>query len=66
MLPVQSSSPSIKLKKQRDRALPYTAPIEIHGGRDRGCASGDDYFFQGHRYIYDERRDVLVRDDVGA
>jgi hypothetical protein len=44
--------------------LPATAPFEIHGGRDRGCLPGDDYLFQGHRYLYDIQRDVLVREDV--
>lgn len=44
--------------------LPGTAPFEIHGGRDRGCMPGDVYLFQGHRYLYDASRDVLIREDV--
>ena len=44
--------------------LPAIVPLEIHGGRDRGCSPGDDYLFQGYRYLYDVDRDVLVREDV--
>ena len=44
--------------------LPATMPFEIHGGRSRGCKPGDDYLFQGYRYLYDADRDVLVREDV--
>jgi hypothetical protein len=44
--------------------LPAAVPFEIHGGRNRGCAPGDDYLFQGYRYLYDADRDVLVREDV--
>ena len=45
--------------------LPATVPFEIHGGRSRGCClPGEDYLFQGFRYLYDAERDVLVREDV--
>lgn len=48
----------------QDCPLPAIVPLEIHGGRDRGCTPGDDYLFQGYRYLYDADRDVLVREDV--
>ncbi len=40
------------------------APFEIHGASARGCQPKDDYLFQGFRYVLDEDRDVLVREDV--
>jgi hypothetical protein len=66
MQPAPSSFPAIEPLNLQDCPLADTAPIEIHGGRDRGCGPGDDYLFQGHRYLYDDRRDVLVREDVNA
>ena len=44
--------------------LPAIVPLEIHGGRSRGCIQGSDYLYQGYRYLYDADRDVLVREDV--
>ncbi|NRR34395.1 hypothetical protein HSX11_29915, partial [Oxalobacteraceae bacterium] len=41
-----------------------SAPVEIHGARGMGCQPGDDFLFQGHRYILDTSRDVLVREDI--
>jgi hypothetical protein len=46
--------------------LPSTAPFEIHGARDRGCAPGSDYLFQGFRYIPHSAEDVLIREDVNS
>ncbi len=43
---------------------PDSAPFEIYGARDRGCRPGDDYRYQGFRYVQDPARDVLVREDV--
>lgn len=42
----------------------HPPPSEIYGAHDRGCQPGDDYFYQGHRYVQDPRRDVLVRADM--
>ncbi len=44
--------------------LSAIVPLEIHGGRSRGCSPGDDYLYLGFRYLYDAERDVLVREDV--
>lgn len=55
-----------RLQLLRDCPLPGKAPFEIHGARDRGCASGGDYLFQGFRYVPSVRRDVLVREDVNT
>lgn len=44
--------------------LPANAPFEIHGARERGCAPGADYLFQGFRYIPRGADDVLIREDV--
>ena len=43
-----------------------SAPFEIYGAHDRGCQPGDDYLYQGFRYVHDLTRDVLVREDVDA
>ena len=59
-----SSVSSIQQHNLQTCSLPASAPFEIHGGRDRGCLPGDDYLFQGYRYLYDVSRDVLVREDV--
>ncbi|CAN5162709.1 hypothetical protein BH11PSE11_BH11PSE11_17830 [soil metagenome] len=50
----------------RECPLPADAPFEIHGARDRGCAPGGDYLFQGFRYIQNQGRDVLIREDVNT
>ena len=47
-------------------ASPASAPFEIYGAHDRGCQPGDDYLYQGFRYVHDLTRDVLVREDVHA
>jgi hypothetical protein len=41
-----------------------SAPDEIYGARDRGCLPGDDYLYQGVRYVHDLKRDALVREDL--
>jgi len=66
MQQAQSLFPSIQPNSLQECPLPGAAPFEIHGGRDRGCAPGDVYLFQGHRYLYDDTRDVLVREDVSS
>lgn len=43
---------------------PQLAPNEIYGAHDLGCKPGDDYFYQGYRYVQDLARDVLVRADM--
>jgi hypothetical protein len=48
----------------QDCPLPAIVPLEIHGGRSRGCSPGDDYLYRGFRYLYDAERDVLIREDV--
>lgn len=44
--------------------LSASAPFEIHGAWDRGWQPGDDYHYQGYRYIPGSEPDVLVREDV--
>jgi hypothetical protein len=41
-----------------------SAPEEIYGARALGCKPGDDYLYQGCRYVHDAARDVLVREDM--
>lgn len=45
-------------------SLPGSAPDEIHGACGHGCLAGDDFFYQGCRYVCDVSRDVLVREDI--
>jgi hypothetical protein len=45
-------------------ARPGAAPDEIHGAGECGYEPGDDYHYQGWRYVYDQARDVLVREDM--
>ena len=59
------SQPTMKQLLQKC-PLPTTAPFEIHGARARGCQPGGDYLFQGFRYIHNNSRDVLVREDVNS
>jgi hypothetical protein len=40
------------------------APLEIYGATDRGCSPGEDYLYQGFRYVRDPERDVLIREDL--
>ena len=46
--------------------LPGKAPLEIHGASALGYEPGDNYLFQGYRYVLDAARDVLVREDVDS
>ena len=45
-------------------SLPCSAPEEIYGACGHGCLAGDDFFYQGCRYVCDVSRDVLVREDI--
>lgn len=45
-------------------ARPPSAPDVIYGARDRGCLPGDDYLYQGFRYVQDAAHDALVREDM--
>ncbi len=58
----EASSPNRQLLQECP--LSADAPFEIHGASARGCQPKDDYLFQGFRYVLDEDRDVLVREDV--
>ncbi|WGG52420.1 hypothetical protein [Rugamonas sp. DEMB1] len=40
--------------------------MEIHGASALGYEPGDNYLFQGYRYVLDAARDVLVREDVDS
>lgn len=59
-----SETPSPAHQLLQDCPLSGDAPFEIHGARARGCQPKDDYLYQGFRYVLDEDRDVLVREDV--
>lgn len=43
---------------------PDAAPDEIYGAGELGCQPGDDYLYLGCRYVRDQTRDVLVREDL--
>jgi hypothetical protein len=66
MQTTQTAFPPALQQLLRECPLPGTAPFEIHGARDRGCAPGSDYLFQGFRYVQIPSRDVLVREDVNS
>jgi hypothetical protein len=54
------------LQLLRECPLPGMAPLEIHGAKALGYEPQDDYLFQGHKYVLDAERDVLVREDVNS
>jgi hypothetical protein len=58
--------PAKQQRLLKECPLPGTAPFVIHGARDRGCAPGGDYLFQGFRYVQIVTRDMLIREDVNS
>ncbi|MES2298873.1 MAG: hypothetical protein V4582_17645 [Pseudomonadota bacterium] len=55
-----------RLQLLQECPLPSSAPYEIHGAHDLLGGPGEDYLFQGFRYVLDAARDVLIREDVDS